>query len=189
MLLCFSAYFPLPTPNPKHQTTPPYCCPLQFNPTHNIPESSSSSSYNSIGVGRRNFLHQQKTSSLGSEMLGNFGARDTYPAEIESGFVEKVLGTGNIEHRILIPNTSALSLSQQQCSPISPSEPPLTHQDAQQLLRKGSPTIFVVYVNWLLVGDWIFSVDEAAGHYPNLHLEQPNQVRAELWTASIGKER
>ncbi|OVA11583.1 Transcriptional coactivator/pterin dehydratase [Macleaya cordata] len=35
----------------------------------------------------------------------------------------------------------------------------------------------------------IFNVAEAAGHYPNLHLEQPNQVRAELWTASIGKER
>ncbi|OVA06865.1 Transcriptional coactivator/pterin dehydratase [Macleaya cordata] len=201
MLLCFSAYFPLPTPNPKHQTTPPYCCPLQFNPTHNIPESSSSSSYNSTGRGRRNFLHQQKTSALGSDMLGDFGARDPYPAEIESGFGEKVLGAGNTEHRILIPNISALSLSQQQCSPVSPSEPPLIHQDAQQLLRK--------VVGWRLVDDagglrlqclWklrdfkcgielinrIFNVAEAAGHYPNLHLEQPNQVRAELWTASIG---
>jgi 4a-hydroxytetrahydrobiopterin dehydratase len=33
----------------------------------------------------------------------------------------------------------------------------------------------------------IHEVAEAAGHYPNLHLEQPNQVRAEIWTASIGK--
>uniref|UniRef100_A0A6V7QUL0 4a-hydroxytetrahydrobiopterin dehydratase n=1 Tax=Ananas comosus var. bracteatus TaxID=296719 RepID=A0A6V7QUL0_ANACO len=32
----------------------------------------------------------------------------------------------------------------------------------------------------------IYKVVEASGHYPNLHLEQPNQVRAELWTASIG---
>lgn len=32
----------------------------------------------------------------------------------------------------------------------------------------------------------IYHVAEAAGHFPNLHLEQPNQVRAELWTASIG---
>lgn len=33
----------------------------------------------------------------------------------------------------------------------------------------------------------IYEVAEAAGQYPILHLEQPNQVRAELWTASIGK--
>lgn len=32
----------------------------------------------------------------------------------------------------------------------------------------------------------IYHVAEAAGHFPNLHLEQANQVRAELWTASIG---
>lgn len=32
----------------------------------------------------------------------------------------------------------------------------------------------------------IYGVAEAAGHFPNLHLEQPNQVRAELWTNSIG---
>lgn len=29
-------------------------------------------------------------------------------------------------------------------------------------------------------------VEAAGGHFPNIHLEQPNQVRAELWTASIG---
>lgn len=28
---------------------------------------------------------------------------------------------------------------------------------------------------------------EATGHLPTLHLEEPNQVRAELWTESIGK--
>lgn len=33
----------------------------------------------------------------------------------------------------------------------------------------------------------VYKVTEAAGHFPNLHLEQPNQVRAELWTSSIGK--
>ncbi|KAI4338232.1 hypothetical protein L6164_016576 [Bauhinia variegata] len=32
----------------------------------------------------------------------------------------------------------------------------------------------------------ICNVVEATGHFPTLHLEQPNQVRAELWTASIG---
>lgn len=33
----------------------------------------------------------------------------------------------------------------------------------------------------------IYKVVDSAGHFPNLHLEQPNQVRAELWTSSIGK--
>lgn len=32
----------------------------------------------------------------------------------------------------------------------------------------------------------IYKVAEAAGHYPDLHLEQTSQVRAELWTASLG---
>jgi len=34
----------------------------------------------------------------------------------------------------------------------------------------------------------ISKVVEALGHFPNIYLEQPNQVRAELWTASIGKQ-
>lgn len=33
----------------------------------------------------------------------------------------------------------------------------------------------------------IHEVVEVTGHFPDLHLEQPNQVRAELWTASIGE--
>lgn len=33
----------------------------------------------------------------------------------------------------------------------------------------------------------IYKVTEATDHFPNIHLEQPNQVRAELWTSSIGK--
>ncbi len=33
----------------------------------------------------------------------------------------------------------------------------------------------------------IYKVVEADGHYPSLHLEAPNEVRAELWTAAIGK--
>lgn len=29
---------------------------------------------------------------------------------------------------------------------------------------------------------------ESTGHLPTLHLEPPKQVRAELWTSSIGKK-
>ncbi|OIW13250.1 hypothetical protein TanjilG_14183 [Lupinus angustifolius] len=135
-----------------------------------------------------------------NDFLGDFGARDPFPAELESKFGEKVLGNKDTEHKILIPNISALSLSQQQCSPISPLQTPMSHDDAHKLIRK--------VVGWRLLQEgglklqclWklrdyksgvelinrIFKIVEAEGHFPNIHLEQPNQVRAELWTASIG---
>ncbi|KAK2454179.1 pterin-4-alpha-carbinolamine dehydratase 2, mitochondrial [Trifolium repens] len=139
--------------------------------------------------------------SLANDFLGDFGARDPFPAELESKFGEKVLGTYNTEHKILIPNISALSLSQQDCLPISPLQSPLSQDDANQLIRK--------VLGWRLVNEdgvlkirclWklrdfkcgvelinrISNVVESAGHFPNIHIEQPNQVRAELWTTSIG---
>ena len=69
-------------------------------------------------------------------MLGDFGARDPFPAEIASGFAEKVLGNVDTEHRILIPNLSALSLAQQNYTPLSPLQRPILKEDAQKLLRK-----------------------------------------------------
>ncbi|KAL2319070.1 hypothetical protein Fmac_032946 [Flemingia macrophylla] len=135
------------------------------------------------------------------DFLGDFGARDPFPAELESGFGEKVLGFSSTEHKILIPNISAISLSQQDCAPVSPLQSPISQDDAQTLVRK--------VVGWRLVNEegalklqclWklrdfkcgvelinrISKVAETAGHFPNIYLEQPNQVRAELWTASIG---
>lgn len=73
---------------------------------------------------------------MGGDLLGDFGARDPFPAEIESKFGEKVLGNLDTEHKILIPNVSALSLAQQECSPVSGLDPPMTEEDAQKLLRK-----------------------------------------------------
>lgn len=156
-----------------------------------------------------NFQHHRITTpngfsplrSLANDFLGDFGARDPFPAELESQFGEKVIGSYNTEHKILIPNISALSLSQQDCTPISPLQTPLSQDDANQLIRK--------VLGWRLVNDegvlklrclWklrdfkcgvelinrISTVVETAGHFPNIHIEQPNQVRAELWTASIG---
>ena len=72
----------------------------------------------------------------GSDILGDFGARDPFPAEIASGFADKVLGNGNTEHKILIPNLSALSLSQQPCTPLSPFQSPMSTLDAHKLLKK-----------------------------------------------------
>lgn len=71
-----------------------------------------------------------------NSFLGDFGARDPFPAELESSFGEKVVGYGNTEHKILIPNISALSLSQQECAPISPVQSPISLDDAQALVRK-----------------------------------------------------
>ncbi|KAK6936447.1 hypothetical protein RJ641_033477 [Dillenia turbinata] len=112
----------------------------------------------------------------GGDLLGDFGARDPFPAEIESNFGEKVLGAWSTEHKILIPKLTALSLAQLDSSPASPLQPLMSEDDAFQLLRK--------VVGWRLLDE--DEVAEAAEHFPNLHLEQPNQVRAELWTASIG---
>ncbi|KAK2638804.1 hypothetical protein Ddye_026599 [Dipteronia dyeriana] len=78
---------------------------------------------------------------------------------------------------------------------------PMSMEDAHKLLTK--------FVGWRLLDEegglklqylWklrdfkcgvalvnrIYNVTEATGHFPNLHLEQSNQVRAELWTSSIG---
>ncbi|KAJ9140062.1 hypothetical protein P3X46_030749 [Hevea brasiliensis] len=142
-----------------------------------------------------------RTCATGGDLLGDFGARDPFPAEVESGFAEKVVGNVDTEHKILIPNISALSLSQQKCTPISPLLDPMSKDDAQKLLKK--------VVGWRLLDEedglklqclWklrdfkcgvelinrIYKVTESSGHFPNLHLEQTNQVRAELWTSSIG---
>lgn len=78
---------------------------------------------------------------MGGDLLGDFGARDPFPAEIESRFGEKVLGNVDTEHKILIPNLSSLSLSQQQCEPVSPLQPPMSEDDAQKLLKKVGFTV------------------------------------------------
>ncbi|KAF4362893.1 probable pterin-4-alpha-carbinolamine dehydratase, chloroplastic [Cannabis sativa] len=140
--------------------------------------------------------------AMGGDMLGDFGARDPFPAELESQFGEKVLGNVSTEHKILIPNLDALSLAQQQCDPyVSPMQPPMSEDEATKLLKK--------VIGWRLINEegnlklqclWklrdyqcgielinrIYKVVESTGHFPDLHLEQPNQIRAVLWTSSIG---
>lgn len=74
--------------------------------------------------------------SVGADKLGDFGARDPFPAEIESNFGEKVVGFSDTEHKILIPNVRALALSQQQCVPVSSLQAPMAEDEAQKLLKK-----------------------------------------------------
>ncbi|KAL8192826.1 hypothetical protein R6Q57_027274 [Mikania cordata] len=138
--------------------------------------------------------------AMSPDILGDFGARDPFPAEIESNFSDKV-GTFDTEHKILIPNVAAMSLSQQECTPVSRLKAPMSEDDAKSLLRK--------VIGWKLVNEngilkleclWklrdfecgvelinrIFKAVGSTGHFPNIRLEQSNQVKAELWTSSIG---
>ena len=97
---------------------------------------------------------------MGGDLLGDFGARDPFPAELESGFAEKVLGNVSTEHKILIPSLTALSLSQQQCDPhISPLQPPMSEDDAAKLLKKVDFSCYIsfvcVYLNVCMVFDEI----------------------------------
>ncbi|XP_074290802.1 putative pterin-4-alpha-carbinolamine dehydratase, chloroplastic [Silene latifolia] len=137
------------------------------------------------------------------DIIGDFGARDPFPAELESQFCEKVLGNMSTEHKILIPQASVLSLSQHSCIPISSDTTPLTQYEAKQLLHKvlgwrvaeDKDKVFKLYCLWK-VKDFdsgvelinrISNVGQTAGHSPVLHhLEETNQVRAELWTPQIG---
>ena len=72
---------------------------------------------------------------MDNNFLGDYGARDLFPVELESGYATRVLGNVDIEHKILIPNFSSLSLSQQECTPISPLQSPMSEDDAQKLLK------------------------------------------------------
>lgn len=73
---------------------------------------------------------------MGTDILGDFGARDPFPAEIESNFGDKVIGYSNTEHKILIPNARALALSQQECVPVSSLQAPMAEDEAKMLLKK-----------------------------------------------------
>nr|GMD02165.1 probable pterin-4-alpha-carbinolamine dehydratase, chloroplastic [Ipomoea batatas] len=138
----------------------------------------------------------------GIDLLGDFGARDPFPAEIESNFCENILGNTNTEHKILIPNASALSLSQQDCAPISLDQPPMSDFEARQMLFKvvgwrlaNEEGVLRLQCTWKLrdsdccveLINRINEVVEGTGHSSNLQLEQEaNHVRANLWTVSIG---
>ncbi|KAL9226110.1 hypothetical protein vseg_001960 [Gypsophila vaccaria] len=149
-----------------------------------------------------------KIRASGPDIIGDFGARDPFPAELESQFGEKVLGNMSTEHKILIPQASVLSLAQQSCIALSSDATPLTKDEAKQLLFKvlgwrlsedeggDGMTVLKLYCLWK-VKDFesgvelikrITHVAETAGHSPVLlqHLEGSNQVRAELWTQEIG---
>ncbi|CAN6486858.1 unnamed protein product [Victoria cruziana] len=139
--------------------------------------------------------------AAGSDLLGDIGARDPFPQELESNFCDKVIGNANTEHQILIPVSSTLSLWSLECRPLSPSDTPFSYDDAQKLLRK--------VIGWRLVDKdgtlrlrclWklkdsasadvlisrIRTAIERTGHCPEFSVENSTNVTAELWSSSIG---
>ncbi|KAL5209654.1 hypothetical protein ABZP36_005277 [Zizania latifolia] len=132
-----------------------------------------------------------------ADLLGDFGARDPFPEEIESNFGEKVLGNVDTLHRILIPTLSVLSFAR---LPLDPNPALVDAADARLLLHK--------VVGWRLLDNadqgmrlqCIWKVrDEACGRElvarinavvdgapATVLLEAPNQVKAELQTPSAG---
>eukprot|EP00249_Psilotum_nudum_P013881 c24564_g1_i2 orf=844-1257(-) len=70
------------------------------------------------------------------DLLGDFGARDPFPAEVESGFCNRVLGNASTEHVVLIPNSFSVGLGEKSCKPVSPGQCPLSIDDARDFLRK-----------------------------------------------------
>ncbi|KAJ7530924.1 hypothetical protein O6H91_14G025000 [Diphasiastrum complanatum] len=127
------------------------------------------------------------------------GARDPFPAEIESNFADKVVGNASTEHVILIPPLST-GLAERSCQALPPEALALPESEARSLLRKivGWRIVNIdgalrLQCNWKLknfaAGLELFHriavVAEAEGHHPDLHLEQWNKAKAEIWSHSI----
>uniref|UniRef100_A0A453JBK4 4a-hydroxytetrahydrobiopterin dehydratase n=1 Tax=Aegilops tauschii subsp. strangulata TaxID=200361 RepID=A0A453JBK4_AEGTS len=139
-----------------------------------------------------------------ADILGDFGARDPFPEEIASNFGEKTLGNVDTLHRILIPTLSVLSLSR---VPLDADPAPLSEEDARRLLfkvvgwrllfpSKGDSDVLKLECVWKVrdqaCGDELVArINKAldgAGHAPAaLRFEAPNQVRAQLYTPSVGQ--
>lgn len=112
---------------------------LSTNQTHN---NNSVIFTNNRLINQGSARTRTKNLALGNDPLGDFGARDPFPAEIETNFCDKV-GTLDTEHKILIPNVAAMSLAQQECAPITHLQSPMTEDDAKSLLRKVSFVILL----------------------------------------------
>jgi hypothetical protein len=145
-----------------------------------------------------------------ADMLGDFGARDPFPEEIASEWGEKTLGNVDTLHRILIPTVSVLSLSR---VPLQADPELLSQDDARRLLHKvvGWRLLFpCTHDNHddLLKLECVWKVKDqacgeelvsritralesgagAGGYVPEkLGFEAPNQVRAQLYSTSLGK--
>ncbi|CAI5936635.1 unnamed protein product [Closterium sp. NIES-65] len=70
--------------------------------------------------------------------IGDYGARDPRPSELESQFGDKVLGNADTEHRILLPSgiTEVAGLAARNCAPLPAGTQPLAEPGARELLKR-----------------------------------------------------
>eukprot|EP00270_Netrium_digitus_P013855 TRINITY_DN4644_c0_g1_i1.p1 TRINITY_DN4644_c0_g1~~TRINITY_DN4644_c0_g1_i1.p1 ORF type:complete len:264 (-),score=63.74 TRINITY_DN4644_c0_g1_i1:227-967(-) len=177
-------------------------CPL-------FPSSSKrmTRNWHSSSPGRLSATVMRPVASVGGgdrDLVGDVGSRDPFPAEVASGFGEKVLGNADTEHKILLPKSiSAIAgLAAKKCEKLPADAKALSREEAATLLRK--------VVGWKIVeaeggalklrGEWklrnftaglqlferIAAVAEAEGHHPDLHLENWNSASVEIWSHSVG---
>eukprot|EP00898_Chlorokybus_atmophyticus_P002869 jgi/Chlat1/3583/Chrsp234S03563 len=174
-----------------------------------LASSSSSWSLSSLpAVGGRRCVRWRPVRCTASDgnQVGDIGARDPYPGEIESNFGSKTLGNADTEHRKLIPLRLA-TLGQQQLNELTCSEQLATtvldSVQARKLLRQvdlwdlkqddaGTP---VLLTRRYTVGSFkkglelfarVGAMAEKEGHHPDLHLEGYNNVVVETSTHSAG---
>ncbi|CAD7704124.1 unnamed protein product [Ostreobium quekettii] len=134
----------------------------------------------------------------------DFGARDPTAGELESGFASKVLGNANTEHQIKPPEamSNIMGLKTRKCVPCEQGGEPLPSKEVD-LLCNQVPGWKVIkdsegrdrirtewkvksFVHGLECFKRIAEVAEEQNHHPDLHLENWNTVRLELWTHSVG---
>eukprot|EP00210_Caulerpa_lentillifera_P005339 g5102.t1 len=168
------------------------------------------SSSTRVGLHRRNRTLNSKRTLLRSsggghrDLLGDIGARDPFPAELESNFGDKVLGYSNTDHLIKPPDDmdKILGLKSKRCTPCEGGTPRLTEKEIERLrnqvpgwqLIKDDEGMYRIKTEWkvrnfksgLILFKRISEIAESEKHHPDLHLISYNQVSAELYTHSIG---
>ncbi|KAG0585744.1 hypothetical protein M758_2G033900 [Ceratodon purpureus] len=168
--------------------------------------STSKPSVVALGAGRRRARGAGLVVRAGAGADdGGWGARDPYPAEIESNFGDRINGNVDTEHIIMVPTLAVLSLSEKTIKPLAEGAVPLTEAEAKALLRK--------VVGWRLVNqgssdgaglklqcDWVLrdsdsvnelysriaKVAEATSYEHEIQTLENNKVRIEVWTPAIG---
>ncbi|CAI5479160.1 unnamed protein product [Closterium sp. Yama58-4] len=141
--------------------------------------------------------------------IGDYGARDPRPSELESQFGDKVLGNADTEHRILLPSgiTEVAGLAARNCAPLPAGTQPLAEPGARELLKR--------VVGWKLVsepsglrlrGEWRVRDEESGGELmrrmgavveaqqeqcgggqqADMSVQQGYVVRVDLHTPAIG---
>eukprot|EP00271_Cylindrocystis_brebissonii_P008579 TRINITY_DN22970_c0_g1_i1.p1 TRINITY_DN22970_c0_g1~~TRINITY_DN22970_c0_g1_i1.p1 ORF type:complete len:251 (-),score=19.13 TRINITY_DN22970_c0_g1_i1:951-1703(-) len=149
---------------------------------------------------RTNLRHE--TRAMGGD-VGELGARDPTAGELGSNFGANPVANADTEHRISFPagTNSILGLAQLQCAPLAADAVALTLEESKALLRKvvgwkiadvdGTPRLrgewkVTNFVAGLELFKRIAPLAETENHHPDLHLENWNRARVDIWSHTVG---